>query len=68
MSCCEGCGRETAHSKYCVRCVGRKAQLPEVGVRNELPMPREVFDLERRRIEELTADEVYHGETWRDDL
>ena len=32
------------------------------------PVPTEAFGLERRRPDELTAIELYHGETWRDDL
>jgi hypothetical protein len=31
-------------------------------------VPTEPFGLEKRTTDELTAAEVYHGETWRDDL
>lgn len=68
MRCCEGCGRETAHGPYCIRCVGRPAQLSEAGTRRARPVPTEPFGLEERTTDELTAAEVYHGETWRDDL
>ena len=68
MRCCEGCGRDTPHSQYCPRCIGRVPQLTEAGTRRARPAPTEAFALEKRPAAELTAAEMYHGETWRDDL
>ena len=68
MRCCEGCGRDTTHWRFCSRCVGRAVHVSEVKTRRSRPVPTEPFSPEKRTPDELTAAEAYHGETWRDDL